>query len=179
MSASSSEDEINEALKESANCDYINDLVKPSKTKENVPQKSIRNATSDRSAQDDVVRENDFEKFLAQRLAGRLDESIKIVEGKERDVGIESSSGGIRLFTGSPVVSELEEDVEVEPRKRMKLSKTTVDYEGRAVAAAVSPDWVKDVTNISHWKDSKKPRVLEATVVKKYPNGGIECSPTA
>ncbi|KAF6205457.1 hypothetical protein GE061_019630 [Apolygus lucorum] len=178
MSASSSEDEIDEALKESANCDYINDLVKPSKTKENSPEKSIRKSTSDVSVQDNF-RESDFERFLAQRLAGRLEDSIKIVERKQKDFVItESSNGGIRLFSGSPVVSELTEDADVEPRKTAKPPVTAfVDYEGRAEASAVSSGWVKDVTNTSHWKDSKKPRLLETTVVKKHSNGGIECSP--
>lgn len=198
MSSSSSEDEMGEAFKESAGCDYITKLVEAPK-KSNLKELKGDNKREFNFGSDEVsmvsnrvdmdegdidkFKETGFEKFLATRLASRLDECIKIVEKKKRCLpSVDSSSEcGIRLFSCSPKVTELIEIAYESPsparHRTTAVSQKSVDYNLRAEEAAVSALWVADPSNTALWKDNKKPRVISAKVVRNLSNGGFECLP--
>lgn len=170
MSSSSSDDEgLREMLRESANCEYIANLVKPSSVNKKHPEKTKRVTEHENEG------ENDFENFLAKRLADRLEGNIKIVNRSSMPMKSDESPG-IRLFSKAPAVQELQDEV-VQVAARSKRTSINVDYEELASLAAVSADWVSSRENTVHWKDSKKPRLLETKLVKSLPNGGVECVP--
>lgn len=89
--------------------------------------------------------------FLAKSLASTLDKQIKVVSRETGPPQDDQCDSGIRLFTDSTVqVVDIEEEPQVQPRrKKHKKSKEKVTDDMLA-AVAVTPEWVLGQSGIKN-----------------------------
>lgn len=171
--SSESEDEVNDLMREAANCDYVNNLYNNSYIEE-----CKKNKTSRKTEDQEESTVTSHQVFLSKTLSKKLDSLIKIVEiddiPAEQRISKEASKG-IQLLKNSILIDEPEVEEIVQKKVSSKIDDIS-DKERtlRAKEAAVTPEWVLSTSNTAFWK-FYKPKIIYATADESS-NGKVTCS---
>lgn len=177
-SDSDSEEEINDLLKEAANCDYVNKLYS------NISISPTKHSNDNASCKGKDIEESGLsshQAFLAKRLLKIIDGLIKIEDiepGRCTDKDVSASALGIQLLKDSVYIDDVEDEYDCRCTYKphtgtLGNSLCVKDFEFRSKEAAVSPEWVMSQSNTALWKFFK-PKIINMEAVK-VSDGKVEC----